>query len=602
MRRDRLPNVAPIQSIPLRPLNATHHMAEKRAQRRLAAILAADVVGYSRLMETDEAGTLAALKARRRDVLDPLVVKHQGRIFKTTGDGVLIEFASAVNAMQCAVDLQQGMTTANANQPQDQHIILRIGVNLGDVMVEGSDLYGNGVNIAARLEALADPGGICVSAKLRDEIGRKLDLAFNDLGEQTLKNIASPVRVYGVKSDKEATTVRPTLALPDKPSIAVLPFQNMSGDPEQEFFSDGITEDIITALSRYRSLFVVARNSSFVFRGRAVDVREVGRALGVRVVLEGSVRKAGNRIRVTAQLIDATSGDHLWADRYDGDLVDVFSLQDEISRTIVSTIAGRLEDSDADRLTIRPTGDLNAFEQVLRGQKYLHQYSKEDYSLARECFQHAISSDPKFARAHGLLAVVEAYSYFWDSEPSRLERAVEIGEGGLALDQHENKCHLALGIAYLFRAAHDKAGFHLSHGSELNPNDDLVMVESGRYQMYVGRSLEGAELVRRAMRRNPYHPNWYWNILGRCLHTAEAFEEAIPIFERITTPQFWTHAYLSACHAALGHTGEAAEQVRKTLALKPEFTVLAFSRFLPYRNAADLDRFVESLRRGGLPN
>jgi adenylate cyclase len=572
-------------------------------ERRLAAILAADVVGYSRLMEQDEASTFERLRAHRKELFEPEIEKHHGRIFKLMGDGLLAEFTSVVDAVECAVTLQRGMVERNIGLAEDRRIDVRVGINLGDVIIEGEDRHGDGVNIAARLQQLAEPGGICIADTVQRQLAGKTGLAFEDAGERSLKNIERPVHVWRWTRGPDPAPVPASvpLSLPDKPSIAVLPFTNMSGDPEQEFFSDGITEDIITELSRYRSLFVVARNSSFVFRGRAVDIREVGRALGVRVVLEGSVRKAGNRIRVTAQLINATSGEHLWADRYDGDLVDVFSLQDEISRTIVSTIAGQLESSDADRLTERPTDDLNAYEQVLRGQKYLHRYSKDDYGLARECFQRAISSDPKFARAYGFLAVVEAYNWFWDSEPSRLERAVGIGEGGLVLDQHESKCHLALGIAHLFRAAHDKAGYHLSRGSELNPNDDLVMVESGRYQMYVGRPQEGAELVRRAMRRNPYHPNWYWNILGRCLHTAEAFEESIPVFERITTPQFWTHAYLAACHAALGHTGEAAEQVRKTLALKPEFTISAFSKALPYRNAADLDGFIEGLRRGGLP-
>jgi adenylate cyclase len=492
------------------------------------------------------------------------------------------------------------MLERNNGLAEGQRMDVRIGINLGDVIIEGEDRHGDGVNIAARLQDLAEPGGICIADTVQRQLAGKIDFVFKNAGEHSLKNIERPVRIW--RWAREPASVNTPLPLPDKPSIAVLPFTNMSGDPGQEFFSDGITEDIITALSRYRSLFVVARNSSFVFRGRAVDVREVGKALGVRVVLEGSVRKAGSRIRVTAQLIKSASGEHIWADHYDGDLIDVFSLQDEISRTIVSTIAGQLESSDADLLIERPTGDLNAYEQLLRGQKCLHRYSRDDYGLARECFERAIACDPKFARAYGFLAVVEAYNWFWDVEPSRLDRAVGIAERGLELDPHEIKCHLALGIAHLFRAAHDKAGYHLSRCSELNPNDDVVMVESGRYRMYIGRPEEGAELVRRAMRQNPYHPNWYWNILGRCLHTAGEFEEAIAVFERITTPQFWTHAYLAACHAAMGHTAEAAEHVGKTIALKPDFTVSAFAKTLPYRSAADRDRFAAGLRLGGLPN
>ena len=296
------------------------------------------------------------------------------------------------------------------------------------------------------------------------------------------------------------------------------------------------------------------------------------------------------------------SGNHLWAERYDSDLIDVFVLQDNLSRTIVSTIAGRLEDSEADHLSQRPTEDLNAYEQVLRGQKFLHNYSQEDYTKARECFKMAVSCDPKFARAHAFLAVVEAYYWFWDTNPFRLERAVQIGEIALALDQHESKCHFALGVAHLFRRAHDKSEYHLIKASTLNPNDDLVMVETGRYLMYTGQPRKGADLVRQAMRRNPYHPNWYWNILGRCLHTAGDFGDAIGVFERITTPQIWNHVYLAACHAALSHPHETAEHVRKVMALKPDFSVSEFAKLLPYRDTVDFANFLKELRRTNLPD
>ncbi|WP_292652041.1 adenylate/guanylate cyclase domain-containing protein [Mesorhizobium sp.] len=302
-------------------------MAEERVQRRLAAILAADVVGYSRLMERDEAGTLVAIKSRRKDILQPLLAKHNGRIVKLMGDGVLVEFASAVNAVQCAVELQNAMAAANADVPQDSRIVLRVGINLGDVMVDGGDLYGDGVNIAARLEALADAGSIVVSRTVFNHVRGKVKLGFDDLGEQQLKNIAERVRIYRLRPDREAAMARPALALPDKPSIAVLPFTNMSGDPEQEYFSDGMVEDIIAALSRVRSFFVIARNSSFTYKGKAVNVKQVGLELGVRYVLEGSVRKAGNRVRITGQLIEAESGNHVWADRFDGSLEDVFELK-----------------------------------------------------------------------------------------------------------------------------------------------------------------------------------------------------------------------------------------------------------------------------------
>jgi adenylate cyclase len=313
-------------------------MSEERAQRRLAAILAADVVGYSRLMERDERGTLATLKRRRKEVLEPLVACHEGRIFKVTGDGTLSEFASAVNAVECAVGLQRGMAIANDELPDDQRIVLRIGINLGDIMVEGRDLYGDGVNVAARIEALADPGSVFVSQTVFNHVRGKVSLGFEDLGDKQLKNITEPVRVYRVRLDGEPTEARPALALPDKPSIAVLPFENLSDDSKQDYFADGMVEDIITALSRFQNLFVIARNSSFTYKGRAVDVKQVGRELGVRYVLEGSVRKAADRVRIAGQLIDASTGAHLWADRFDSALEDIFDLQDQVTASVVGAI------------------------------------------------------------------------------------------------------------------------------------------------------------------------------------------------------------------------------------------------------------------------
>jgi adenylate cyclase len=558
-------------------------------------------------MAADEVGTLDCLKRLRAEVIEPKIAQFHGRIVGSAGDSVLVEFASAVNAVQCAVEAQEALADRNANLPLDRRMGFRMGVNLGDVIPEDNTIHGDGVNVASRLEKLAEPGSVCIGRNIYEQVKGKLDYGYSDLGQRRVHNIPEPVHAYSVKASKPVTHSSPSSStkdlppLPDKPSIAVLPFTNMSGDSEQEFFSDGITEDIITELSRYKSLFVVARNSSFVFRGRAVDIREVGEALGVRYVLEGSVRKAGDRIRVSAQLINASSGDHLWAERYDGNLIDVFILQDDLSRTIVSTIAGRLEDTEANHLSQRPTKDLSAYEHVLRGQKFLHNYSQEDYARAQECFEMAVSCDPKFARAHASLAVVEAYCWFWDIRPFRLERAVEIGETALALDQHESKCHFALGVAHLFRHAHDKSEYHLTKASALNPNDDLVMVETGRYLMYTSQPRQGADLVRQAMRRNPYHPNWYWNILGRCLHTAGDFREAIEVFERITTPQIWNYVYLAACHAALSHEDKAAEYSTKVMALKPNFSIAEFAKLLPYRDTGDLRDFVEGLRRAGLP-
>jgi adenylate cyclase len=391
------------------------------------------------------------------------------------------------------------------------------------------------------------------------------------------------------------------LDLPEKPSIAVLPFTNMSGDPEQDYFSDGITEDIITELSRFGSIFVVARNSSFTFRGSAVDTREVSRSLGVRFVLEGSVRVAGDRVRITGQLIDAITGDHVWADRYDRDLADVFAVQDDISRSIVSTIAGRIEDFDLDRIKTKPTANLSAYENLLRGQRLMHNYTEAEYVEARQFFERAIFLDPNFARAHAWLTYVELHLWIWSLTPDRLDLAVRLGESALALDDHESKSHLALGVARLFRAEHDKAEYHLGRAAKLNPNDDLIMIENGRYQMYTNEPLEGADTIRQAMRRNPYHPNWYWNVLARCYHTAKYFEEAVSALERIRTPQFWNRAYLAVCYSEIGRTDKAAVHLKAALALKPDFTISEFATACPYRDEQVLNEFIAGFHRAGFP-
>jgi TolB-like protein/Tfp pilus assembly protein PilF len=408
-------------------------------------------------------------------------------------------------------------------------------------------------------------------------------------------------RSISVDKPSEFEVPEQPFELPDRPSIAVLPFNNLSGDQEQEYFSDGITEDIITELSRFSSLFVVARNSSFQFRGKSVDIREVGRRLGVRFVLEGSVRTLGNRVRITGQLIDASSNDHVWADRYDGDLEDIFSLQDEISRSIVSTIVGRIDDFDTERITSKPTANLSAYENVLRGQKHMHRYTEDDFVEARQYFEHAISLDPGFARAHAWLAYVELHLWAWYLTPDRLDLAVGIGETALALDDHESKSHLALGVGHLFRAEHDKGEYHLVRATELNPNDDFIMIEYGRYLMYTNQPMEGAKIVRKAMRQNPYHPNWYWNVLGRCLHTAQHFGEAVSALERIRTPQFWNHAYLAACYSELGQSDKATKHLETVLSLRPDFTVSVFAKALPYKDAQVLREFMAGFERAGFP-
>jgi TolB-like protein len=423
-------------------------MAVERAQRRLAAILAADVVGYSRLMEQDEVGTLTALKFRRKEILEPLVAEHQGRVFKVTGDGVLVEFASAVNAVQCAVDLQRGMAAANDGQPADRHIVLRVGVNLGDVIVEGNDLYGDGVNIAARLEAIAEPSGIIVSGTAHDHVGTKVKVGFEDLGTQTLKNIAQPVRAYRV-SATPAVPVSAPKPLSDKPCIAILPFTNMSGDPEQEYFSDGLTEDIITELSRFTHLLVAARNSTFTFKGRAVDVKEVGQKLGARYVVEGSVRKAGNRLRVTAQLLESTTGNHLWAERYDRDLQDIFTVQDELVRAISGAIPGHVDRYALENLRRKPPENLTAYDCERRGRWALTHWN-EGLQVALQWFKKAVEADPNYAMAHAGIALTYAYLIPASGLPegTTIALAKPHAQRATVLDDHNPTVHAYAGLAY----------------------------------------------------------------------------------------------------------------------------------------------------------
>jgi adenylate cyclase len=399
-------------------------MAEERVQRRLAAIFAADVVGYSRLMERDEAGTLVALKSRRKDVLQPLLAKHCGRIVKLMGDGVLVEFASAVNAVQCAVELQNAMAAANDDVPQDSWILLRVGINLGDVMVEGSDLYGEGVNISARLEALADPGSIVVSRTVFNHVRGKVKVGFDDLGEQQLKNIADPVRIYRLRPGGAAAIARPALALPEKPSIAVLPFENMSGDPDQEYFADGLTENIITGLSRFRDLFVMARHSSFAYKGKAAKIPDVCRELGVRYVLEGSVQMSSGRVRIAAQFIDGVTDHHLWAERYDRKVEDIFAVQDEVTEMIVGTLAtsygGRLRKAWSARSEGSGLRNFRAIDYFQLGQEFLGHFTREDNVRACEYFRKAADLDPGYAKPCAKIAwsnIVDVM-FGWSENPA----------------------------------------------------------------------------------------------------------------------------------------------------------------------------------------
>jgi adenylate cyclase len=452
-------------------------MTEARVQRRLAAILAADVAGYSRLMGADEEGTLAALKELRRELADPKIKEHRGRIVKTTGDGLLVEFASVVDAVRCAVEVQQEMAERDVGVPEERRIQFRIGINLGDIIKDGRDIYGDGVNVAARLEALAEPGGICVNRVVRDQVRDKLDFAFEDAGEQRVKNIARPLRVYHVRpgrvAGEEMNAPQPPLALPDKPSLAVLPFTNMSGDPEQEFVSDGIAEDVITALSHYPSLFVIARNSTFTYKGQAVDVKQVGRELGVRYVLEGSVRKAGNRIRVTAQLIEAETGNHVWANRYDRDLADVFAVQDEITHALTTALTPAIADAELRRAIRKPPESLDAWAAYQRGLWHLSKANTEDDTIAQNFFRQAIDLDPTFAPGYSALALAQlqaAAVYQKLSLAEAQSSAESLARRAVSLDGADAEARSCLGWALQARGELDGALVEIERALAMSPN------------------------------------------------------------------------------------------------------------------------------------
>jgi len=486
-------------------------------ERRLAAVFAADMVGYSRLMEADENGTLARLKTHRIELIDPMITKNRGRLIKTSGDGMLVEFQSVADAVVCATEIQRRMARRNADVSPARWIQFRIGINLGDVIVEEGDIFGDGVNVAARLETFAEPGGICISGAVRDQVGDRLDdVVFEDLGEQSVKNIARPIRIFRVRiADSTATASAGTgdaeiaTAASKKPSIAVLPLANMSGDPEQEFFADGLTEDIITELSRFHDLLVISRNSTFVYKGKAVKVQEVAREFGVDYVLEGSVRKAGGRIRVTVQLIDAETDRHIWAERYDRELEDIFAIQDEMTRAIAATLPGRVEAATHERAKRKPTDNMVAYECVLAAKVLHHRSTRADNEQAQRLLDRALALDPDYAHAHAWKACVlgQTWVHGWcgDREVTFQRVAAEL-ETTLALDDNDSDVHRILAALNLNRGDHDKAAYHQERALALNPNYDLVVVQQGELLTWLGRPEEGIDWIKKAMRLNPYHP------------------------------------------------------------------------------------------------
>ena len=583
-------------------------------ERRLAAILSADVCGYSRMMANDESGTLNALKAVRREVVDPLIAEYHGRIVKLMGDGALVEFSSVVDAVECAVEVQRSVIERNSGRPDVEPICFRFGINLGDIIIEGDDIYGDGVNIAARLEALADPDGICVRREVRDQVQDRLPYVFEDMGEVEVKNIPRPIHVFKVVIDGVAPnavkaasedTPTPGPALPDKPSVAVLPFVNMSGDAEQEFFADGITEDIITELARFPSLFVIARNSTFTYKGKAVRMEDVGRELGVHYVVEGSIRKAGNRVRVTVQLIEAATANHVWAERYDRDLTDIFEIQDELTQAIVGALPSRLEAADIERVKRKPPQDLAAYDYVLRSKVLHHRGTKEANAEALDVLNKAIDLDPEYAPAYAWKActlrqgVLRGYA---DEPQSWSAQRIANAEKALALDENDMECLRILCEINMELSQLDQAEQYHNRAFAMNPNDPRMAAQRGELMAWMGRHAEAAEWVEKAIRLDPLGAGSFAHLLGRARLGEHRYGEAIEAYKQIPTPRWQHHADMAAGHAYLGNDAEAARQKAEVLRLQPDFSIADYLERLTYGEAADLAHHGEGLRKAGLPD
>jgi len=574
-------------------------------QRKLAAILSADVEGYSRLMGEDEAATVRTL-ATCRDLVAGVIGKHRGRVVDMPGDNILAEFASAVDAVEAAAAMQVQLGSCNAQLPAGRRMAFRVGVNLGDVIEEDGRVYGDGVNIAARIEALADAGGICVSGKVYEEVDRKLDLAFDDLGEIELHNINSRVRVYRVLRPGEAARPRKAAAPRSvKPSIIVLPFTNMSGDAEQEFFADGLTEDILTDLSRFHELFVISRNTSFKYKGKVVEVRNVAKELGVQYVVEGSVRKAGNRVRVTAQLIDAEADAHIWAERYDRELNDIFAIQDEVTSAIVSTLSGRVAAAARDRAERKPTENMAAYECVLAAKVLHHRSAKEDNVRAQALISRAIELDPSYGHAHAWRACIlgQSWIYGWceDKDATWNQVAHEL-RVALSLDDNDSDVHRILAALNIAQNQFEKASYHQQRALSLNPNDDLIVVQQGEIATWLGQPEEGIEWIRKAMRLNPYHPARFWSHLARAFFVARRYDEAVEALQRVASPDQLHLALLAACFAAMGNEAAAGEQAREVLKRAPGFSIdRDYVPTLHHKREGDLTHHRESLLKAGLP-
>lgn len=580
-------------------------------ERRLAAIMAADMVGYSRLVAADEIGTITRHKAHRRELIDPRIARHDGRIVKTTGDGFLAEFQSATGAVECAIAIQGAVTAGESQEPATHRISYRIGINVGDIVVDEDDVFGDGVNVAARLEQLADPGGLCISDAVFQSVKSKLPLSFEDLGLRTVKNIPDKVHVYRLRLESE---VRPHGIEPskkttsaDKPSIAILPFNNLSGDPEQQYFGDGIAEDVITDLSKVSGLFVIARNSAFTYRGKSIKVQEVCRELGVRYVLEGSVRKSGDRVRITAQLIDGSTGGHLWAERYDRSLTDIFAVQDEVTREIVSTLAVRLSPEEWRRLDRREPQNLEAYDYLMRGTEQTFRVSKEANVEACELLKRAIELDPKLARAYSILSHLHLLMYIngWVEQPeATLQRAYELARQAVALENSDLHGHWNLGLIHLWLRQHDMAISEEQYVVRIGPSYAPAYAALGSILHYSGRSTEAIAPLLTAMRLDPRFDSVWLHFLGQAYFGAGHYEEAASALKRriIRRPDTdVSRVLLASCYGYLDRPAEARVLWQEVLRHNPDYSLDQKRRALPYKNPDDFDELVNGLRKAGLP-
>ncbi len=588
-------------------------MSTTNVIRKLTAIFSADVKGYSRLMGDDEVATIHTL-ASYRELMTTNIEQSRGRVIDSPGDNLLAEFASVVDAVQCAVDIQQALQERNAELPPARRMEFRIGINVGDVIVEGERIYGDGVNIAARLESLAEGGGICISGVVHDQVENKLPFTYVDMGEQAVKNIARPVRVFRVVMAPESPTQElappspppvQTLTLPSKPSIAVLPFLNLSGDTEQEYFSDGITEDLITDLSKLSGLFVISRNSVFLYKGQAIRPEQVSVDLGVRYVLEGSVRKVGNRVRITAQLIDATTGYHLWAERYDRELQDIFAVQDEVTQKIVSALRVQLTPGEQGRLKRPPTTNLEAYDYFLRGLEYRSQRTRESNLQARQMFEQAITLDPQFAVAHALLGLtyLTEIASQWTQDPQAVDHLLQIAQHAVSLDDTQPAAHETLAYAHLAKKQHDQALAAAERAVTLDPNSADANQTLGDVFNFAGRGQEATVQIEKAMRLNPQYPVTYLWSLGQAYRLVGKYEEALAVLQRavVRNPNYLAaQTLLTVTLQELGRNAEARAAAAEVLRINPHFSLDVIRQLMPIKDPEALTLYVSALEAAGL--